>query len=447
MQVDLSNTIGKFKAMHGVNFAPRQNTALLWEHDRDLYQKLNIQAVRLHDAPLVNPGKHLVDVSQIFINFDADPADSANYFFDQTDDYIRTCVDMGLEVVYRLGESIDHSPKRYFAHPPKDFDKWAEICCRIAEHYTKGWANGYTWPINYWCVWCEPNEWKLWSGTPEDYNRLYEATAKKFAERLPELKLGGPAWGGCMLVPIENFLKFCRERELKLDFITWNQYQALPRLQIGQAAQVKELAVKYGYGDAELMLGEWHYFNRRWCELKNPDTREDVDDPVYGMNGFSAAGYTALCLAGFQDTPLDKEFFYTGNSGPFGICDLNNNPKKTAWALEAYGKVVSCPERVFAETGPTISEAMLQHGASQAGDVTIIAGKNGKRSYIMVAAYMWIATSFSLELKGISDFDVNIVVTDKEHNRDNAVFVRHGNVLEIEKPSSSAVYLIEINEK
>ena len=450
MKVDFGRVTGKFKPMNGVSLAPCMSTIFTWERTCDLYRRLNVQAVRLHDVPLNNAAMRLVDVHQIFANFDADPADPANYYFEQTDDYLKPCIDMNLAVEYRLGESIEHSPKRYFAHPPKDYEKWAEICCRIAEHYTKGWANGFRWGANmkYWEVWCEPNEWKLWSGTPEDYFRLYEVTARKFAERLPELQLGGPCWGGCVLEKIEQFLAFCRERDLKLDFVTWNQYEANPLTQQAQPQQVRELADKYGYGKAELHLGEWHYFNRRWCELKNPDTRVDVDDPVYGMNGFGAAGYTACCAAAFQDSPLDVEYFYTGGAGAFGICDSYWNPKKTAYALEAYGKVLQCPERVWADAGATISPEIRKHGGTQAGDVRILAGRNTDGvGVVMVAAYMWQDLDFTLEIAGLDAFDADVRVTDRTCNMMPAAFLRTGNTLRIDKPSSSAVYLIRLTPR
>ena len=446
MKVDFSRVTGKFKPMNGVSLAPQLSNIFAWERGCELYRKLNIQSVRLHDVPLNNPGMRLVDIHQIFSNFDADPADPANYYFEQTDDYLQTCIDLGVTVEYRLGESIEHSPTRYFTHPPKDFDKWAEICCRIAEHYTRGWANGFHWGenIKYWAVWCEPNEWKLWSGTTEEYFRLYEAVAVKFRERLPELQIGGPCWGGCSMPNIEAFLSFCRERDLKLDFVTWNQYEHRIKNHQSQPQMVRELTEKYGYGNTELHLGEWHYFNRLWSEFKNPDTALDTDDPVYGINGFSAAGYTACCCAAFQDSPLTMQYFYTGGNGMIGICNLNN-PKKSAYALEAYGKVLKCTERVWADTGETLSEAIREHSKSQVGDVRILAGRdNSGNGVIMVAAFMWLDLKFELEISGLEKFAVNIFVTDKYGDQTPASFIRRGNVLEIMKPSSSAVYEIHL---
>ena len=95
MKVDFSRVTGKFKPMNGVSLAPQLSNIFAWERGCELYRKLNIQSVRLHDVPLNNPGMRLVDIHQIFSNFDADPADPANYYLEQTDDYLQTCIDLG----------------------------------------------------------------------------------------------------------------------------------------------------------------------------------------------------------------------------------------------------------------------------------------------------------------------------------------------------------------
>jgi len=73
----------------------------------------------------------------VFPLFHLDPQDPENYYFAQTDDYIANCLAYGSKVLYRLGESIDHSKKHRFIFPPKNYDKWAEICINIIGTTTK----------------------------------------------------------------------------------------------------------------------------------------------------------------------------------------------------------------------------------------------------------------------------------------------------------------------
>jgi hypothetical protein len=102
-------------------------------------KELGFPLTRLHDCPYMAP--ETVDVHAIFPLFDADPADPKNYRFAMTDDYIQSILDCGSQIVYRLGESIEHTTRRkYHIHPPRDFAKWAAICVNIIRHYNDGWA-------------------------------------------------------------------------------------------------------------------------------------------------------------------------------------------------------------------------------------------------------------------------------------------------------------------
>ena len=69
--------------------------------------------------------------------------------FHHTDKLITAAVECGAEIIYRFGESIDHTIYKRFARPPKDFEKFARICVQIIRHYNMGWANGFNYGIEY----------------------------------------------------------------------------------------------------------------------------------------------------------------------------------------------------------------------------------------------------------------------------------------------------------
>ena len=446
MKVDFSREEGTFKHLNGINLGPMIGNVYSYEVTKAFYRKINASAVRLHDVPLNNPGMKLVDIHQIFANFDADEDNPDNYYFEQTDDYIRECLDLGMEVLYRLGESIEHSPKKYFIHPPRDFAKWARICSHIVAHYNEGWADGHRWNIRYWAVWCEPNEWKLWSGTREQYFELYKVTATLLKAEHPDIKVGGPAWGGGGndQPAMEAFLAFCKDNALPLDFFTWNQYHTLVPFMLSLPAIFKDMATRYGYPNAELQIGEWHYVNRSWRAIKTPGTAPDVLHPVYGMDGIESAAYTASVMIGFEDTPLDKAFFYTGNCGIFGMLDKDRTPTKLYYALEAYGTLMRHDIRVHCV--PDELSPRLQHDlASQKGDCAILAGKNAEGDGAILISFLFdIAIEFQVEIAGMHDYDLQVRVVDADKDFDNAVYTRRGNTLTIRKPSYAAVYLIEL---
>ena len=173
LTVDFSQTNGVIRPLHGVNLGPLCYRGMV---DLSAYHReLGVPLTRLHDVVWVN--YDAVDISSIFRDFRNDPALPDSYEFAATDDYITAVVKTGSSVLYRLGESIEHTPRKYRVHPPKDFGKWADICCGIIRHYNEGWADGFRYNIRYWEVWNEPeNQPAMWTGTDDQYFELYEVT-------------------------------------------------------------------------------------------------------------------------------------------------------------------------------------------------------------------------------------------------------------------------------
>jgi xylan 1,4-beta-xylosidase len=111
-----------------------------------------------------------------------------------------------------------------WAHPPKDYDKWAELVRQWVLHSVAryGKAEVESW---YWEVWNEPNiAW--FRGTPDQYLKLYDYTSKAVKSALPTARVGGPAStdpadakAGAFL---ENFLQHCATNHLPLDFISYH---------------------------------------------------------------------------------------------------------------------------------------------------------------------------------------------------------------------------------
>ena len=83
------------------------------------HRELGVPLTRLHDVVWVN--YDAVDISTIFRDFRNDPARPESYEFAATDDYIAAIVNTGSPILYRLGESIEHTPRQYRVHPPPDF--------------------------------------------------------------------------------------------------------------------------------------------------------------------------------------------------------------------------------------------------------------------------------------------------------------------------------------
>jgi hypothetical protein len=339
--VDASQQLGSFRPLNGVNGGPRVNVLSFFDNS-EYFRAFNPPLVRTHDS--AGSDLDTCDVHAIFPDFDADENDPANYRFQKTDIYLKSILDVGSRVVFRLGESIEHGNPKYYVHPPKDFKKWARICCNIVRHYNMGWANGFTWDIQYWEIWNEPNVSLCWTGTMEQYCELYRETAVALKQLDPALKVGGPGLGGSIASKRGKlFLGFCRDNKLPLDFASWHGYSDQPaglmnNIETGIAA-LKE----YGFENTESHFNEWNYSLGHSAK-----TREAKQDHFLRVRGGAGAALAASMLAYMQDTELDVACFYSAYGTIFrtGFFNTYGVPSKQFHTFKAFNELVQCGTRI-----------------------------------------------------------------------------------------------------
>ncbi len=105
--------------------------------------------------------------------------------------------------------------------PPKEYGKWADLIRNLTLHFTEryGAEEVKTW---YFEVWNEPNLIYFWSGTQEEYFKLYRYSVEAIKGVNNEYRVGGPATAGAAWVP--EMIDFCVKNSLPLDFISTHSY-------------------------------------------------------------------------------------------------------------------------------------------------------------------------------------------------------------------------------
>jgi len=343
IEVDFSKVVGTIKPLNGVNGGP-----IVTRGAFDLssnFRELGITHIRLHDIPWMY--ENVVDLNYVFPRFEADVDDPRSYDFSLTDYYIKSIHSLGVEVTFRLGYSAEwayHPPIHNL--PPKDFAKWAAIGAHILQHYNQRWANGYRYNIRYREIWNETDIPSFWKGTPEEYYRLYELTAKALKSLDASLKVGGPTLAD-RLEFLEGFLKYCADHKIPLDFVPWHIYARQPNDVVLRAARIQELLDKYGFSKVESVLDEWNYFPADWGrQAKEARYRKDV----FGrqMGGPSGAAYDASVLIYLQDSTVAIADFYQGTNMFWGgLFDEYGVPIKPYFTFKAFKFLLSTPDRVF----------------------------------------------------------------------------------------------------
>ena len=379
--------LGPIKRMNAVNNGPRINNAeQVYTGTTGYFRAANVGFSRNHDACGSGAyGEHVVDISVIFPNFDKDPYDPASYDFVLTDRYVKSIQDAGVEVFYRLGQSIENQPlKKYHIYPPKDNKKWAVIAEHIIRHYNEGWANGYHWNIRYWEIWNEPNlewdddKWKVdprcWAGSPEQFYDFFEVAVKHLKGCFPHLLIGGPAMSGGSptdrVIPVwyERILSEMQRRNVPLDFFAWHIYVADPTIYVEYAHQVKVLLNKYGYTKTEQFLNEWNYV-QGWTD--------EYANSIRVMASPKGGAFICAAMQVCQNSPLDMLMYYDWRPDVSfnGLFDHRTDaPLWGYWALYSWGKLKTLGTQVKAETSDS--------------DIRVTAARNAKGKLgILVCRY------------------------------------------------------------
>ena len=341
LKVDFNSEYGKIRPMHAVNNGPVKSEAfganLLDGYDT--WRAAGIPYARTHDSSFSEAygGEHTVDVHAVFPEFDADVDDPKSYDFTITDNYLKSIVECGTKVFYRLGTKIEHEVKKYNTLPPKDFKKWAQICEHIIMHYTEGWADGFYYDIEYWEIWNEPDleaddaESKCtWGGTLEEFCRFYEIAATHLKARFPHLKIGGPA-SASIKDRVEKFLGYIsgEGKNIPLDFFSWHCYGATTDKFYDLASFMREKLDEYGFTETESILNEWNYI-KSWDEF------------IYSVKqiiSLKGAAFTAACMCGFQnDTSVDMLMYYDARPSKFnGLFNYyTNEPLKGYYPFKMF---------------------------------------------------------------------------------------------------------------
>jgi xylan 1,4-beta-xylosidase len=211
--------------------------------------------------------------------------------------------------------------------PPKDWDRWADLVRDLAAHLTERYGRDEV--VSRWAfeVWNEPNLEVFWSGTPEQYFRLYDVSARAVKSVDPDLRVGGPSsaaagWIGELLGHLEG-------SDLPLDFLSTHVYGNVP-------LDLRPVLASFGRPGAPIWWTEWG---------TTPTHFHHVGDTVFAaaflLRGMASALGRIEALSHwvasdhFEELGRPPELFHGG----FGLLSVGNLRKPRYWAMALLGRL------------------------------------------------------------------------------------------------------------
>lgn len=435
------------KAIHSSGWAPRSYPRSIQNDDAAL-KALNMTYTRTHDWALVNSGQRVVDYQYIFPLFNKDAKDPSNYYFEPTDHILGLARNIGLEIFYRLGTSIEHTGDVHFnARVPDDFDKTAEIFAATVRHYNRGWANGFKWNIKYWEIWNEPDGinsmWCLPGPEGRDFPKMRDKFIKLFVTALrriksefPEVKVGGPAL--CWASPeyFTHLLKACKKEGLKPDFLSWHYYGKDPQSMVDGGKTIRKICDDLGFDDMELILNEYHYL-LTWDGIHGRNStpamvKRALDGPT-GHNNIDSACFYLTALSLFQKSEFSQAYYYgCAHHGNWGYMDEYKVFNKPYYAARMFGSLVKDFTKICE--------------MKKEGSVTSLALKSadGKKASLLLTDYCGIDRLITVDVKGLKGVK-HVSARVLDHTRDALpckVEWRDGKLTLVKRDTNSAAFIV-----
>ena len=204
--------------------------------------------------------------------------------------------------------------------PPKDWTRWETLVADLTAHLVDryGREEVRTWGFE---VWNEANLEVFWSGTRDEYHRLYDISARAVKSVDPALPVGGPASAAAAW--IDDLLAHVDRSGAPIDFLSTHTYGNAP-------LDLRPIAARHGRPDLQLWWTEWGahagHFN---------GANDSVWSAVYLVRGMVSAMGRVDALAYWTVSDHFEELGRPSTllHGGFGLLSVGNLRKPRWWGL------------------------------------------------------------------------------------------------------------------
>ncbi|MFC7492806.1 MULTISPECIES: GH39 family glycosyl hydrolase [unclassified Nocardioides] len=238
--------------------------------------------------------------------------------------------------------------------PPKDWERWHYLVRDLTAHLLERYGDEV---VEHWSfeVWNEANLEVFWSGTPEEYLKLYDVTVAAIRSVDERLVVGGPSSAAAGWV--EELLAHAEEADVPVDFVSTHTYGSPP-------LDFRPTLARYGRQGTPIWWTEWGV---------TPTHFNEVSDAVFAgtflLRGMASAMGRIAALSYWV---VSDHFEELGRPpallhGGFGLRTVGELRKPRWWALAMLERLGSRRLLVSptGDGGGSLVEALAATSASE----------------------------------------------------------------------------------
>ncbi|MBQ7868408.1 MAG: xylan 1,4-beta-xylosidase [Clostridia bacterium] len=238
--------------------------------------------------------------------------------------------------------------------PPADEAKWVNMVKATLAHLARRYGEDEVsqWPCE---VWNEPNLQVFWENADKQkYLRLYAITSVAVKEVLPRMRVGGPAicGGEGSQQWVADFLTFCRDNQLPLDFVTRHAYMGQSTTKVGRYTYHEMCPVQVTYDEMKLtreIIDSFPEYKGMEMHITEFNTSYNPLCPIHDTN--LNAAYIAGLLACLGDVAASYSYWTFGDvfeeqgvparpfHGGFGMIANQLIIKPTMWTFAFFNNL------------------------------------------------------------------------------------------------------------
>jgi xylan 1,4-beta-xylosidase len=178
-----------------------------------------------------------------------------SYDFTRIDRVYDLILGIGLRPVVEIGfmpRDLARDPSRTvfeyrgIISPPKDWDRWGDLVRALVRHLLDRYGDEVLgWDFE---VWNEANLEVFWSGTRDEWMRLYDVTAEAVKDVDRRIAVGGPSSAAAGWV--DALLEHTGKSGAPVDFVSTHTYGSPP-------LDLRPALARHGIADARILWTEW----------------------------------------------------------------------------------------------------------------------------------------------------------------------------------------------